>query len=99
IQGYGIFVFANLPEGIYYVVVKQRQSVETWSKYPLYFNNNTINFDLTINTDYPTETISNSVLSILDNSIFADSILTFSNLTFEDGTNVEAFYNQYFPFA
>jgi endonuclease/exonuclease/phosphatase family metal-dependent hydrolase len=49
-QGQGIFSFDAshlLPTHKYYIAIRHRNALETWSKYPLLFNTPTVTFDLT----------------------------------------------------
>jgi len=44
-----IFTFGNIPSGSYYLVVKHRNSIQTWSHIPVnYFNGGMTTFDFTI---------------------------------------------------
>ncbi|MCX6292178.1 MAG: hypothetical protein NT126_10495 [Bacteroidetes bacterium] len=46
--GYGSFVFPPFVTGnSYYIVVRHRQSLETWSKFPVTFNSPVVSFDFT----------------------------------------------------
>lgn len=48
IHGYGSFYFPTQTSGqSYYIVIRHRNSVATWSKYPVLFNSSNVNFDFT----------------------------------------------------
>ena len=47
-DGFGSFYFPSQPSGhSYYIVVRHRNSVATWSKYPVQFNSSNVSFDFT----------------------------------------------------
>lgn len=44
-SGTGVFLFSNALNGVdYYIAVKHRNSIETWSSFPLGFSSGTLNF-------------------------------------------------------
>ncbi len=45
IDGTGLFVFPKVPSGSYYVVVNHRNSIETWSKFPLLIETDSLFYD------------------------------------------------------
>ena len=45
--GNGVFHFSALYPGYYYVVIRHRQSMETWTNRPVFFNSTTVRFDFT----------------------------------------------------
>ena len=47
LTGNGIFHFSDLYPGYYYVVIRHRQSMETWTNRPVFFNSTTVSFDFT----------------------------------------------------
>ena len=47
-NGSGQFLFpSSLMNGSYYLVIHQRNAIETWSKYPVLFDSDVVNFDFT----------------------------------------------------
>ncbi len=47
-DGSGKFLFpSSLMNGSYYLVIHQRNVIETWSKYPVLFDSDVVNFDFT----------------------------------------------------
>lgn len=51
-SGYGIYNFSNIQNGVnYYIVVKHRNSIETWSSTPLKFNNNILIYDMSLSNN------------------------------------------------
>ena len=47
-SGNGSFVFSNITSGVsYYIAIRHRNSLETWSKNPVLFTAPTVSFDFT----------------------------------------------------
>ena len=52
-NGNGSFVFNRIGNSApYYIIVKHRNTIETWSYGSIYFDNNNMNFDFTLNANY-----------------------------------------------
>ena len=48
ITGNGQFIFpSTVLNGTFYIVIKHRNSIETWSKFPVFFNTQQVSFDFT----------------------------------------------------
>jgi hypothetical protein len=47
VNGYSSLIFSAAQGNFYYIVVKHRTSLETWSKNPVLFNSSIVNFDFT----------------------------------------------------
>lgn len=44
---YNVNCYSNIQNGMYYIVVKHRNCIETWSSVPVLFNSNNISYDFT----------------------------------------------------
>lgn len=50
-NGFGMFYFSNISDGIYYIDVTHRNSIETWSSLGISFSNYTVSYDFTVSSN------------------------------------------------
>ena len=77
----------------FYIAVRHRNTIQTWSKDPLFFYSTKMEFDFTT-PFHEFETLSDSAMAILD-TLSIDTVLQFSDITFDDGSNVADFLMQH----